>query len=83
MGPQTWKLGQQYLCNLNIWKIWSNLWNKKGPEPIQKNGWKSGWAEKPDYEADGVLRLLPTDYNPIYDESGRFYIAELEQFVSS
>ena len=50
---------------------------------VPKNGWKPGWAKKPDYEADGVLRLLPTDYNPIYDESGRFYIAELEKFVSS
>ena len=40
-------------------------------------------AKKPDYEANGVLRLLPTNNNPIYDESGYFDIGELEKFVSS
>ena len=50
---------------------------------ISNNGWKPGWAEKPDYEiADGVFRLLPANNNPIYDESGSFHIAELDKFVS-
>ena len=50
---------------------------------ISNNGWKPGWAEKPDYEADRVFRLLPANNNPIYDESGCFHIAELEKFVAS
>ena len=48
---------------------------------VPKNGWKPGWAEKPDNEADGVLRVLPTNNHPIYDESRFFHIAELDKFV--
>ena len=81
IGPNTWKLFQQYFCHIKIGqlRVFSRI---KNPNPV-KNGWKLSWAKKPDHEAGRVLCLLPTDQKPIYDEGGCFYIAELEKLVWS
>ena len=81
IGPNTWKLFQQYLCHIKIGQI--RVFSRtKNPNPA-KNGWKLSGAKKPDHEAGRVLCLLPADQKPIYDEGGCFYIAELEKLVST